>query len=49
MGDFVWDALTREKVLELLRRAETPDQPCSLSKGEGRLVYHGWVGAHEQR
>jgi hypothetical protein len=47
MGDLVWDYLTREEMLELRQKAETPDQPGSRFMGEKILLYHEWIGMDE--
>ena len=47
MGDVLWHYLTREEMLEVQRKAETPDHHGSLFMGEKILTYHEWMGTDD--
>jgi len=47
MGDVLWHYLTREEMLEVQQKAETPDQPGSRFMGEQVLMYHEWMGTDD--
>jgi len=47
MGDVQWHSLTREQMVELQEKAETPDQAESRFMGEQVLMYHEWMGTDD--